>query len=119
MNVYILDRSFNKVGVIDDYTSLIWRPAYYSVGDFELYLRASSEAVALLQKNCYLAREKDMAIDFLATAGYDPEFGARPVKRAIQRYLLNDLSKKLLSLAVDRSKPIIVERDSDGLKFRN
>jgi ATP-dependent Clp protease ATP-binding subunit ClpB len=61
----------------------------------------------------------DMAIDFLATAGYDPEFGARPVKRAIQRYLLNDLSKKLLSMAVDRSKPIIVERDSEGLKFRN
>ena len=63
MNVYILDRSFNKVGIIDDYTSLIWRPAYYSVGDFELYLRASSEAVALLQKNYYLVREKDMAVD--------------------------------------------------------
>ena len=61
----------------------------------------------------------DMAIDFLATAGYDPEFGARPVKRAIQRFLLNDLSKKLLSLSVDRSKPIFVERDTDGLKFRN
>ena len=63
MNVYILDRNFNKVGIIDDYTSLIWRPAYYSVGDFELYLRASSEAVALLQKNYYLAREKDMTVD--------------------------------------------------------
>ena len=63
MNVYILDRSFNKVGIIDDYTSLIWRPVYYSVGDFELYLRASSEAVALLQKNYYLVREKDMAVD--------------------------------------------------------
>ena len=61
----------------------------------------------------------DMAIDFLATAGYDPEFGARPVKRAIQRYLLNDLSKKLLSMAVDRSKPILVERDNQGLVFRN
>ena len=61
----------------------------------------------------------DPAIDFLATAGYDPEFGARPVKRAIQRYLLNDLSKKLLSLEVDRSKPILVERGSDGLIFRN
>ena len=60
-----------------------------------------------------------MVFDFLATAGYDPEFGARPVKRAIQRYLLNDLSKKLLSLSVDRSKPIFVERDTDGLKFRN
>lgn len=63
MNVYILDREFNKVGVIDDYVSLIWRPAYYSVGDFELYLRASSDAVALLQKNYYLVREKDMAVD--------------------------------------------------------
>lgn len=58
-------------------------------------------------------------VDFLATAGYDPEFGARPVKRAIQRYLLNDLSKKLLSLEVDRNKPIRVERDTDGLKFTN
>lgn len=63
MNVYILDREFNKVGIIDDYVSLIWRPAYYSVGDFELYMRASSEAVALLQKNYYLVREKDMAVD--------------------------------------------------------
>ena len=44
------------------------------------------------------------AIDFLANAGYDPEFGARPVKRAIQHYLLNDLSKKLLAQEVDRSK---------------
>ena len=44
--------------------------------------------------------------DFLANAGYDPEFGARPVKRAIQHYLLNDLSKKLLAQEVDRSKPI-------------
>ena len=66
--------------------------------------------------NLYLS---DPAIDFLATAGYDPEFGARPVKRAIQRYLLNDLSKKLLSLEVDRNKPIRVERDTDGLKFTN
>ena len=73
----------------------------------------------MLEENGVNLHLSDMAIDFLATAGYDPEFGARPVKRAIQRYLLNDLSKKLLSLAVDRNKPIIVERDSDGLKFRN
>ena len=61
------------------------------------------------------------AIDFLANAGYDPEFGARPVKRAIQHYLLNDLSKKLLSQEVDRSKPIIVDANTtdDGLVFRN
>jgi ATP-dependent Clp protease ATP-binding subunit ClpB len=73
----------------------------------------------MLEDNGVNLQLSDMAIDFLATAGYDPEFGARPVKRAIQRYLLNDLSKKLLSMAVDRSKPIIVERDSEGLKFRN
>ena len=60
----------------------------------------------------------DEAVRFIASTGYDPEFGARPVKRAIQRYLLNDLSKKLLSQEVDRSKPIIVETAGDGLKFR-
>lgn len=61
----------------------------------------------------------DEAVRFIASTGYDPEFGARPVKRAIQRYLLNDLSKKLLSQEVDRNKPIIVETAGDGLKFRN
>ena len=61
----------------------------------------------------------DEAVRFIASTGYDTEFGARPVKRAIQRYLLNDLSKKLLSQEVDRSKPIIVETAGDGLKFRN
>ncbi len=73
----------------------------------------------MLEENGVTLQLSNPAIDFLATAGYDPEFGARPVKRAIQRYLLNDLSKKLLSMEVDRNKPILVERDSDGLKFRN
>ena len=73
----------------------------------------------MLKDNGVNLHLSDMAIDFLATAGYDPEYGARPVKRAIQRYLLNDLSKKLLSMAVDRSKPILVERDNQGLVFRN
>ena len=73
----------------------------------------------MLEDNGVNLHLTDPAIDFLATAGYDPEFGARPVKRAIQRYLLNDLSKKLLSMAVDRNKPIVVERSSDGLNFRN
>ena len=61
----------------------------------------------------------DAAIDFIAQAGYDPEFGARPVKRAIQRYLLNDLSKKLLSQEVARDKAIIVDVAGDGLSFHN
>ena len=59
------------------------------------------------------------AIDYLAEVGFDPEFGARPVKRAIQRYLLNDLSKKLLSGDVNRERPIIVDSFGDGLVFRN
>ena len=61
----------------------------------------------------------DAALNFLSQVGYDPEFGARPVKRAIQRYLLNDLSKKLLAQEVDRSKAIIVDAGGDGLVFRN
>ncbi len=59
------------------------------------------------------------AIDYLAEMGYDPDFGARPVKRAIQQYMLNDLSKKLLSGDVNREKPIIVDSFGEGLVFRN
>ena len=59
------------------------------------------------------------AIDFLADVGFDPEFGARPVKRAIQRYMLNDLSKQLLSGNVNREKPIVVDAGGEGLEFRN
>ncbi|MCD8261482.1 MAG: ATP-dependent chaperone ClpB [Bacteroides sp.] len=59
------------------------------------------------------------AVEFIANAGYDPEFGARPVKRAIQHYLLNDLSKKLISQEVDRTKPIIVDAIENGLVFKN
>ena len=59
------------------------------------------------------------AINFLADEGFDPEFGARPVKRAIQRCVLNDLSKKILSDEVSREKPITIDADSNGLVFRN
>ena len=59
------------------------------------------------------------AINYLAEEGYDPEFGARPVKRAIQQLVLNDLSKKLLADEVDRTKPIIIDDFGDGLVFRN
>ena len=73
----------------------------------------------MLADNGITLQMTDEAIRFIASTGYDPEFGARPVKRAIQRYLLNDLSKKLLSQEVDRSKSIIVETAGDGLIFRN
>ena len=59
------------------------------------------------------------AISYLAEQGYDPDFGARPVKRAIQQFVLNDLSKKLLADEVDRTKPIIIDSFGDGLIFRN
>ena len=59
------------------------------------------------------------AIAYLAEEGYDPDYGARPVKRAIQQFVLNDLSKKLLADEVDRSKPIIIDEFGDGLVFRN
>lgn len=59
------------------------------------------------------------AIDWLAGVGYNPEFGARPVKRAIQEYVLNDLSKKLLAEKIIREKPIVVDANADGLVFRN
>lgn len=63
MIIHVLDQSFKLVGVIDDYISAIWRPAYYDVGDFELYVNASPETVALLQKNYYLARSTDVDVD--------------------------------------------------------
>ena len=73
----------------------------------------------MLEGNGVTLQLTDAALDFLADAGYDPEFGARPVKRAIQRYLLNDLSKTMLAQHIDRTKPIIVDADGNGLVFRN
>ena len=61
----------------------------------------------------------DQAISFLALEGYDPDFGARPVKRAIQTLVLNDLSRKILADQIDRTKPIIIDEFGDGLVFRN
>ena len=73
----------------------------------------------MLEGNGVTLQLTDAAVDFLASAGYDPEFGARPVKRAIQRYLLNDLSKTMLAQNVNRTRPIIVDATDDGLTFKN
>ena len=73
----------------------------------------------MLKENGITLRLTDEAINFLAKAGFDPEFGARPVKRAIQKYLLNDLSKKLLSGEVNREKEIVVDVNNDELTFNN
>ena len=61
----------------------------------------------------------DPAINYLSDVGYDPEFGARPVKRAIQRYVLNDLSKSLLAGTVNRDKPVVIDCFGEGLVFRD
>ena len=63
MVIHVLDSAFNLIDVVDDYISVIWRPAYYGVGDFELYMDASAKAVQLLQKNRYLVRDTDIEVD--------------------------------------------------------
>ncbi len=73
----------------------------------------------MLEPQGFTLEYTDAAINWLADAGYDPEFGARPVKRAIQDYVLNDLSKKLLAEEVSREKPIIIDANGAGLVFRN
>ena len=61
----------------------------------------------------------ESAVGLIASAGFDPEFGARPVKRALQRLLLNDLSRALLGGTVDRRRPIRVTANGDALEFKN
>jgi len=64
-------------------------------------------------------RVTEAAVARISEAGFDPEFGARPVKRALQRLLLNDLSKALLAGTVDKERPITADAGADGLVFRN
>ncbi len=73
----------------------------------------------MLAANDIRLRLTDQAINYIADAGYDPEFGARPVKRAIQNLLLNVLSTKILGMEIDRSREIVVDAVGDELKFEN
>ena len=75
--------------------------------------------IHMLSESGIQMRLTDDAIAFLGKAGFDPEFGARPVKRAIQRYLLNDLSKKILSGEVNKEHEIVVDATGEGLRFSN
>ena len=77
------------------------------------------KVIKMLKENDITLEVTDKAIKCLAKAGFDPEFGARPVKRAIQRYLLNDLSKKLLAGTVNSEHPIQVDAEYDELVFSN
>ena len=88
--------------------------------EIEEIVRLQIESVTkLLQESDVTMIVTDAAIKFIAKAGFDPEFGARPIKRAIQRYLLNDLSKQLLAGIVDKEKPIKVDSTDDMLVFSN
>ena len=88
--------------------------------EIEEIVRLQIESVTkLLQESDVTMIVTDAAIKFIAKAGFDPEFGARPIKRAIQRYLLNDLSKQLLAGIVDKEKPIKVDATDDMLVFSN
>ena len=73
----------------------------------------------MLEPQGFTLRVTDAAINYLADQGYDPEFGARPVKRAIQRLVLNDLSKRILAEEVSRKQPITIDANGAGLQFRN
>lgn len=77
-----------------------------------------SHVQEMLKGQGFDLRWTDAAVEFLADKGYDPEFGARPVKRAIQRYVLNDLSKSLLAGKVNRDKVITVDCENNSLVFR-
>ena len=73
----------------------------------------------MLAKNGITLEATDAAIQLLGRAGYDPEFGARPVKRAIQSLVLNQLSKNIIAMKVNRDHPIIIDVQDGELVFRN
>ena len=73
----------------------------------------------MLAQNSIRMEVLDKAVDWIAEKGYDPMFGARPVKRTLQRYLVNELSKEILAGKIDRNSVITVDAGPDGLIFKN
>lgn len=61
----------------------------------------------------------DPAVDLVAEQGYDPQYGARPIKRLIQRNILNELSRKILEGTLKKDQAVIIDRDENGIIFRN
>ena len=78
-----------------------------------------SQVHAMLSTNGIDLRVTDDAIDYIAQEGFDPQFGARPVKRALQRLVLNELSKAIIAGKINHTQPVIVELQNGELKFRN
>ena len=73
----------------------------------------------MLEKNGIRLEFTDAALNFIAERGYDPQFGARPVKRVIQDIVLNELSKKILGSEIDNTRPVIIDKNENGLIFEN
>ena len=125
----VIDKA--KVAVMDMLKKTI-RPEFLNrIDETIMFLPLTKEQIGEVVR-LQLERVKDMlepqgielqwtdpAINYLSDVGYDPEFGARPVKRAIQRYVLNDLSKSLLAGTVKCDKPVIIDSFGEGLVFRN
>ena len=85
----------------------------------EIVLLQINSVKKMLEKNGVILEITPKALSLIAAEGYDPEFGARPVKRVIHRLILNQLSKDLLAQKVDRSRPIVVDAEGDQIVFRN
>ena len=73
----------------------------------------------MLKENNIKIDFTEKAIDFIVNEGYDPQFGARPIKRTIQRYILNDLSKAILAQNISNEDLIVVDCENDSLVFKN
>ena len=130
---------YNRDSVIKDTRSHVMemlkktiRPEFLNrIDDIIMFLPLTKDQIAkvvtlqmnrvakMLEPQGFTLKWTPDAIDWLANVGYDPEFGARPVKRAIQDYVLNDLSKKILAEQVLRDKPIIIDANDKGLVFKN
>ena len=130
---------YNRDSVIKDTRSHVMemlkktiRPEFLNrIDDIIMFLPLTKDQIAkvvtlqmnrvakMLEPQGFTLKWTPDAIDWLANVGYDPEFGARPVKRAIQDYVLNDLSKKILAEQVLRDKPIIIDANDNGLVFKN
>jgi ATP-dependent Clp protease ATP-binding subunit ClpB len=78
-----------------------------------------NSVVSMLANNGIVLQVDDSAVKYITGVGYDPEFGARPVKRAIQTLILNELSTKLLSDTIDKTKPILISTKDDAIVFSN
>ena len=130
---------YNRNSVIKDTRSHVMemlkktiRPEFLNrIDDIIMFLPLTKDQIAqvvtlqmnrvakMLEPQGFTLKWTPEAIKWLANVGYDPEFGARPVKRAIQDYVLNDLSKRILAEQVLRDKPILIDTNDKGLVFKN